>query len=315
MHHSRIIRNVRLGIRDFSLHAMRSLLTILGVVFGVASVIAMLSVGEGASREALEQIRKLGSNNIILRAVKPAKDDAASVRRSFMSVYGLLYQDERRIREGITSVRRTVPAKHIRKDGRLGDRSLELRIVGTTPEWFELVGRNIIAGRVLSSSDFESRAGVCVLTEYGARRLLATESTIGQSIRIGRNYFKVIGIIQSETVSGTIQAPDQQVDAYVPLSLARERYGDIIMTRGAGSRTRERVELHQILIEVRSMEQVESTAAAIASMLTRFHKKKDYRIEVPLAQLRQAEDTKRRFNIVLGSIAGISLLVGGIGIM
>jgi putative ABC transport system permease protein len=315
MHRFRAIRDIRLGIKNLMLHKLRSLLTVLGVVFGVGSVIAMLAVGEGASREALEQIRKLGSNNIILSAVKPAEDEQATAQRVFMSVYGLLYEDEQRIRQTMPAVLTTVPVKQVRKEGRLGERAIELRVLGTTPDWFELVNRLVLAGRTLTRRDFDAQAAVCVLTEYGARRLLATEHTIGQSLRIGGDYYEVIGIVQSEHSGGSIQTPDQEVDAYIPLNVARARYGDISIRRTTGSQEMEMVELHMILVQMRGIEQVEPIAKAIKAMLEGFHKKTDYRISVPLALLQQAEATKRTFNIVLGSIAGISLLVGGIGIM
>ena len=315
MHQLRLTRNILLGIKNLLLHKLRSLLTVLGVVFGVGSVIAMLSVGEGASQQTMAQIRKLGSNNIILTAVKSSEDEAAPVQRSRMSVYGLQYDDELRIKETMPAVERTVAVKLIRKEGRLGERSLELRIVGTTADWFDLVDRHIIAGRVLSDRDFDEYGNVCVLTEYGARRLLAAENTIGQAVRIGGDYFEIIGIVQSEEAGGAVQTPDQAVDAYIPLNVAKQFYGDITLRRTSGSRELEMVELHQILVQVKSTDQVESTAEAIEAMLGQFHKKKDYRISIPLTLLRQAEQTKRTFNIVLGSIAGISLLVGGIGIM
>jgi putative ABC transport system permease protein len=315
MRHLNLLRDIELGIKNLLMNKLRSLLTVLGIVFGVGSVIAMLSVGEGASREAIEQIRKLGSHNIILTSVKPIEEEMGSVRRVHMSIYGLRYEDELRIIETLPGVRVTVPAKLIRKKGILGERALEMRIVGTTPDWFNLVKRRVIAGRVLSQVDFDNHAGVCVLTEFGARRLLATEHTIGQFIRIGGEYYEVIGIVRSEQGGEDAQTPDENADVYIPLNVARERYGDIIVRRSAGSRERERVELHQLLVQVGRIEQVEPTATAITVMLKRFHKKNDYRIEVPLGLLKQAEATRRRFNIVLGSIAGISLLVGGIGIM
>ena len=158
-------RNIRLGIKNLWLHRLRSLLTMLGVVFGVASVVAMLAVGEGASAQALEQIRRLGSNNILLSSMKPTEDEQAAQRGSFMSVYGLTYEDESRIRESFPSARRTVPVKLLRKDARVGDRTLKLRVVGTTPAWFQLVRRHVIAGRVLSQNDLDSYSDVCVLTE------------------------------------------------------------------------------------------------------------------------------------------------------
>jgi putative ABC transport system permease protein len=309
----KIGRNIRLGIKNLLLHKLRSMLTMLGVVFGVGSVVAMLSVGEGASKEAMEQIQRLGSNNIILSSVKPVEEETS--QRVRVSVYGLLYDDEQRINETFPAVERTVPVKLIRREGRLRDRSLELRVVGTTPGWFDLVQRSLVAGRVLHGRDMQERGNVVVLTEHGARRLLATEHTVGQSLRIGPDYYEVIGIVQSEQGRGGMQTPDEEVDAYIPIVVARDRFGDLITRRSAGSMERELVELHEIIVQVRSTEEVEATAAGIQGMLDRFHRVRDYRMRVPLQLLRQAEQTKRTFNIVLGSIAGISLLVGGIGIM
>ncbi len=316
MNLSKYIREINLGVNNLLLHKLRSLLTMLGVVFGVGSVIAMLAVGEGASKDALDRIGKLGSHNIIITSAKPMEEENATNVRIMMSVYGLLYEDEIRLAESFPSIRRTVPAKIIRKEGRLGARSMELRIVGTTPSWFELVKRNVVAGRVIVDRDINASANVVVLTEHGVRRLLAGKNTIGQALRLGKEYFEVIGIVQNAgNIGGDLQTPDQEIDAYIPIRVARERYGDIFMKNTAGTFTRERVELHQIIAEVDSTDRVEAASAGIEAMMKKFHKKVDYRISVPLALLRQAEATKRTFNIVLGSIAGISLLVGGIGIM
>ena len=157
---------------------------------------------------------------------------------------------------------------------------------------------------------------MAVLTEFGARKLLATENSIGQKLRIGGDAYEIIGIVKSMGGSaGTIQMPDEEVDAYIPIETAEERYGNMNVKMSGSSQIREMVELHQMIIEVDSDENVEATAAGIESMLKQFHKKEDYKVSVPLALLRQAQATKRTFNIVLGSIAAISLLVGGIGIM
>jgi putative ABC transport system permease protein len=316
MRRAKVVRNILLGIENLLLHKLRSLLTMLGVVFGVGSVVAMLSVGEGASKEALEQIRKLGSNNIIISAIKVADEEAASNVQSMMAIYGLTYEDYDRISETFDAVDKSAPVKLVRKEGRLGSRAWELRVVGTTPEWFDLVQRPVIAGRTLKLSDQINRAPVAVLTEFGARKILAIEGTIGQTFRLGGDYFEIVGIIKSETgQAGNIQIPDQQVDAYIPIDVARQYFGDVFIKNASGTRTMERVELHQVIVQVDSSDNVESTAAAIEWMLERFHKNKDFIVSVPLALLKQAEATKRTFNIVLGSIACISLLVGGIGIM
>ena len=309
----RLVRNVHLGIKTLMLHKLRSMLTMLGVVFGVGSVIAMLAVGEGASAEAMEQIRRLGSQNIILRSAQPTEDQ--QTERVRVSIYGLTYADDERIRL-LPNVTRTVPAKVVPRDAYAGVRNMELRVVGTTPDWFDLVRRPVLAGRTLSARDMATNATVAVLTESAARRLLATEEPIGAIVRIGGGFYRVVGVVRSEPErAGGVETPDLDIDAYVPLPTARERFGDQVVRMAAGSREMSRVELHQIIVEVDSIDAVQPTAEAIRAVLARFHPREDYQVHVPLALLRQAEETQRMFNIVLGSIAGISLLVGGIGIM
>ena len=311
----RVWRDVRLGVKNLMLHKLRSLLTMLGLVFGVGSVVAMLAIGEGASAEAIAQIRRLGSHNVILRAAKPV-DDPSSSRSNWLSVYGLRYDDADRIATTIPTVVRTVPVKCVEKTGRLRSRALDLRLIGTTESWFELVDRPVLAGRVLRREDLERSAPVAVLTEYGARRLLATEHALGETLTIGEHAYEIVGIVRSEDAGeSAMQTPDAQTDAYVPLTTARERYGDVFVKASQGSRVCEQVELHQILVSVDEEDRVEATAAALERMLAAFHRKKDYTVSVPLALLRQAQATRRTFSIVLGAIAGISLLVGGIGIM
>ena len=200
MQRFRFIRDVELGVKNLMLHSLRSLLTMLGVVFGVGSVVAMLSVGEGASVAAMKQIQKLGSTNIIVTSNKPQEDDQISnnSNRSYMSIYGLLYDDEDRIHDSMPAVIRTVAAKIVRKEARVGELAMDLRVVGTTPDWFTLVDRPIVAGRALSWKDIEESAGVCVLAESAARTLLAGNYIVGQPVRIGGDYFTVVGIVRTD---------------------------------------------------------------------------------------------------------------------
>ncbi len=314
---NKFVRNISLGIENLLLHKMRSFLTTLGIVFGVGSVVAMLSVGEGAGKAALEQIRKLGSHNIIINSQKDVESMENSSSFSRINVYGLTWSDFDKMIDTYSHVQTVVPAKLIRKTARLGERNIELRIVGTTPEWFKLVPRDLIAGRLITQDDIEKNAPVAVLTEHGARRILAADNTIGQIINLGGDAFEVVGIIKTEEgqSSGGIQITDSEVDIYVPIYVSRAYFGDIYVKNTSGSRIMEQVELHQIIVETDSIDNVESTAASIEHMLNLSHKKKDYKTHVPLALKRQAEAAKRTSNIVLGSIACISLLVGGIGIM
>ncbi len=307
---------VKLGLTDVWRHKTRSFLTMLGMVFGVGSVIAMLAVGEGASQQALESIKRLGSDNIMVMSVKPSTEGGGSTgeSRGELAVYGLLYADELRIRETVPGVVLTVGARMTRRTARLGERELEMRVVETVPEWFDVVQRPLLAGRVLSAHDNRINAHVCVLTEHGVRRLLAGEAMIGQRIRIASGIFEVVGIVRNDA-GGTVRAPDSEADAYIPITTGSRFFGEANIRYTAGGMEGEKVELSQLIVKMKDTFAVELGSQAIEAVLNRFHKKKDFRIDVPLTLLREAERTKRTYNVVLGSIAGISLLVGGIGIM
>ena len=313
---ARFRRDVSLGVKNLMLHKLRSLLTMLGLVFGVGSVIAMLAIGEGASRDALDRIRRLGSHNVMMTSRKPSDDANSNNKTSFMSIYGLLYEDAERMAETIPTIDRVVPAKVLVKPGRFHERSEDLRVVCTTEDWFELVKRDVVAGRLMDARDVREHASVAILTEWGARRLLANEHAIGETLTVDKSTYQVVGIVRSDAGEGdSTETPDRQTDVYIPLTTARERYGDMFFRRLQGSSIRERVELHEIIAHVTDEAQVEPTSRALARLLETSHKRVDYGIDVPLQLLKQAEATKRTFSIVLGAIAGISLLVGGIGIM
>jgi len=243
---NRFFRNIALGIENLWLHKLRSFLTMLGMVFGVGSVVAMLSVGEGAGKQALEEIAKLGSHNVMVTSVRPADEETGVTVH--LNMYGLTYADHDRMRRSFAEIREIAPVKLIRKEARLNDRALELRIVGTTDAWFRLVPRPLLAGRVLTRADESGKRAVAVLTEFGARKLLATRNTLGQTVRIGSDAFEVVGILRNESgQAGSMQVPDDDADVYIPLGVAREYFGDYFVRRSAGSFIRERVELHQII--------------------------------------------------------------------
>jgi putative ABC transport system permease protein len=320
-------RTVRLGFRSLWLHRLRSLLTVLGIVFGVCSVIAMLAVGEGASHEAQEQIRRLGSNNIIVRSLKPPEEQKASSTRSYVVEYGLTYADIRCIRATIPGITIVLPERIIRNYIWNGGRRVDCEIVGTVPWYPEMRGHDVAKGRFFTDSEMEANTNVCVLVDAVAAELFPIDEPIGRNVRAGSDCYHVIGIMQPEaarpqTAAGEQEKPGANSNApgpahriYIPLSAAKNRFGETLIKRRSGSFEAERVELHEAIIKVARQENVIDTASVIADLLARNHKKKDYELIVPLELLRQAQRTKQIFNIVLGSIAAISLLVGGIGIM
>ena len=313
-------RSVRLGIRSLLLHRLRSLLTTLGVLFGTSSVIAMLAIGEGASYETQERIKALGSQNVILRSIKPSEDSGGSrsSSRSRVVIYGLTDSDHRRIEQSFPALSGVVPVRELSQEVRHLEYALEPRILATKPNYLEATNRLLIEGRFLSEHDERTRANVCVLGSEVARRLFPFEPAVGAEVRMGGSYFEVVGILAPRTRYGDSRpepGEDNTLEVFVPLSTGRSWFGELTVKNSAGSRVMEQVELHELVLQVDDPLNVPLVAGAAREMLGRFHPKGDFEVEVPLELLESAEETKRMFNIVLGSIAGISLLVGGIGIM
>lgn len=317
MRRSRLWRAVRIGVSSLLLHKLRSFLTTLGMLFGVSSVIAMLAIGEGASEEAQEQIRRLGSQNVILRSVKPP-DDLQSDQTTRVISYGLTHADLARVRETFPGVARVVPVRELPEEVRNGRRSMTPRVLATTPEYLDVTGRIVSQGRFLSDLDEARVSNVCVLGWEVARWLFPLEDPIGKRVRIGSNYFEIVGILVPRVpLAGDAPDAGKEVtgEVFIPLSTGRKWYGDLLVRRRSGSREMEEVQLHEVIVEVERPEDVIFVANAARTMLQREHLKRDYEVVVPLELLIRKQETKRIFNIVLGSIAGISLLVGGIGIM
>jgi len=326
MFSSNLISTVQLGVKSLLLHKLRSGLTMLGIIFGVCSVIAMLAIGEGASYEAQEAIKKLGSDNIILRSVKPPeqRDSASSgsaAQRSFVVSYGLTYQDAARIQSTVSGVKHVLPMRMIRDNVRFGEMEQPCQVIGTLPLYPAIVGIDILAGRFLTEVDERHYNNVCVITSSLASHLFPYQNPLQHSIKIGATYYRVVGIVrelnsaEQRPQSGKSEGETLDQFVYLPLSTTRARFGETIIRGQFPSLEFEQVELHEIRVNLESTEAVEAADPQIKTVLTRFHEQNDYDIIVPLQLLRQAEATKRIFNIVLGSIAAISLLVGGIGIM
>jgi putative ABC transport system permease protein len=319
---TRLMRTLRLAFKSLWLHRLRSLLTILGIVFGVCSVIAMLAIGEGASFEAQEQIKNLGSQNVILRSVKPPEEQKVSDRasQSFVLQYGLTYLDIKRIRETIPGVTIVVPSRIMHDYVWNISRRIDCDITGTVPWYPEMRNHQVAAGRFFTSADMSKSASVCVLGAEMVRSLFPTDSPIGRDVRVGGGYYRVIGVMEPHTgivkQDDTGRAAQKAVNQmFIPLETAKTRYGEILTKRRSGSFEAERVELHEVTVKVAKREDVVAVSDAIKSLMQHHHKKNDYEVVVPLELLKRAERTKQIFNVVLGSIAAISLLVGGIGIM
>ncbi|MBI3462464.1 MAG: ABC transporter permease [Planctomycetes bacterium] len=315
----RPLHTVWLALKNLGRHRLRSTLTTSGIILGVASVIVMLSVGEAARYEAIQQIKDLGATNVIVKSVKPM-DDVDRIKQQGVLSYGLTHDDLQRIRDTIPSVISVVPMREFRKELRYLGRKLEGRVVAATPEFLEMNGLRLSRGRFITSMDDERYANVTVIGAESAETLFPFDDPIGRTIRIGEShYYLVIGVTErrapSANIGSSLSAQDYNRDAYIPFATDRARFGELVTYQRGVSWEAEKLEMSQITVRVDREEDVRQTAQIIEGLLAQFHTEKDTAVTVPLDLLEKVEETQRIFTLVLGAIASISLVVGGIGIM
>ncbi len=312
-----LLHTVRVSLECLMLHKMRAGLAALGIFIGTSTVIWLVAMGEGVSHRAQQQIKELGATNIIIRSKQLNTASDGQDANSRIKIYGLLRDDYRRIIENIPNIQRAIPMRELRFELRMGNRTADAKLVGCSEEYLELNRLEIARGRWLTPRDRGKK--VVVLAHEAAKRLFPFENPIDKAIWVGSEFYVVIGQTQPRTASaaigGSLDARDFNLDAYIPLKTLRHRVGDLVMKRVGGEFQGERVELSQITVSVDHVEDVDETAAIIMNLLKMYHDKEDYAVVVPKELLRQAERTRAMFNVLLVVIAGISLVVGGIGIM
>lgn len=311
-------------------HKLRTLLTMLGVIFGVGAVIAMLSIGEGAKQEALEQISILGINNIIVQAKVP--DASLSSDIGLAKSDGLSIADGENILQFRSLFKNIVPQRFEAVSSvYYGSEEVNARVVATTPDYVFSSSVEVEKGRFLKDIDLSSYAQVCVLGAKAKRALFAFSNPIGKEIKIGDESFTVIGIMADKYIGrGKVEGfelKNLNDDIYIPYTTAAKKLErSTINNTSSGGRhffsskvdeSKYNVsEVDQLTITVTDLKYVPSATKLIESILSRrHHNVDDYNIVVPESLLRQSQKTQQIFNIVMGAIAGISLLVGGIGIM
>ena len=300
---------LRMGLEGLKVHKLRSFLTMLGIILGVASVIAMLSIGEGAKREALEKFKLLGVDNIIVRDRELSTEELDEVRAKFSP--GLSLADAEAIRKIVPSVERVAPQAELEVDARFENRSARATVVGIIPVLLEMFNYELQKGVWLDNVHMERGMRVCLLGAETARDLFPAEDPVGKQVKLDEQWFEVVGIMNprslyTETV-GELAARNLNQDIYVPLSSFLSRFSKEEPLAS---------QIDQLTVKVRDSDYLVETAAVIRRILDRRHRdNKDFDIVVPFELLRQEEKERQIYNLVLGSIAAISLLVGGIGIM
>jgi len=313
---SSLIQIARLGLKSLMLQKLRASLAALGIFIGTTTVIWLVAMGEGVSHRAQQQILELGARNVIVRT-KELNTASERDSNSRVKTYGLLRNDYRRIVENIPNIRRAIPMRELRFELRYGNRTADAKLVGCVEDYLTLNQLEIARGRWITPRDRGNK--MVVLADETSRRLFPFENPIGQTIWVGSEFYTVIGQTKARTASaaigGSLDSRDYNLDAYIPLKTMRHRVGDLVMKRVGGEFQGEQVELSQITVEIDKIEDVDETAQIIQTLLEKYHEKEDYAVVVPKELLRQARRTRAMFNVLLVAIAGISLLVGGIGIM
>jgi putative ABC transport system permease protein len=324
--------SAEVGLTGLLTHKLRSLLTALGIIFGVAAVIAMLSIGEGARREALEQIRLMGVNNVIIRAKDPTQQSFSKAKANFSP--GLTMLDGEAIREICPMIESIVPQWEKTVAAQYRSERKDIKIIATTPEFLPVFNYSLNEGVFLAGSNLERQDNVCVIGNGVKDKLFHFEDPLGKQIKLDNQWFLVVGVMEKQ-LSQTkkienLQLRNLNMDVYLPLTTAQYKMerlkgstggsavffgGGARFTSGSSSRV-PRQQLDQLVVKVAGERALDEVIPVINHILARRHYGiDDYEVIVPDALVDQSQKTQRIFNVVMGAIAGISLLVGGIGIM
>ncbi len=315
-----LLETARLALRSLSLQKFRAVLTALGIVIGVAAVIAMLSISEGARLETLQQIRVMGVNNVRIRSVKPViverkKEEQAN--QNWVFQYGVKRDELKHMRELSPEIAEIVPVREVRKDVWSKDIKTDIRVVGTTPELADVLGYRADMGRFLCALDERDRRSVCVLGADARRKLFRYTSWQGEHVKVGEDYFRVVGVMEDKAIksSGAIQLANLNNQIYVPYTTVMAVFGATSVKESQGTWEAISVEVDEAILRVKSEDAIVPVGRTLKRALERNHPLNDFEVVVPLELLRQSQKTQRTFTIVMASIAALSLLVGGIGIM
>ncbi len=321
------------GLSGLRTHRLRSVLTALGIIFGVAAVIAMLSIGEGARREALEQIRLMGVNNIIIQAADPTQQSFTKAKANFSP--GLTMLDGEAIKAICPSVTSIVPQWEKTVTAQYQSERKDVKLIGTTPTFLPVFNYTVSEGFFLQAYHLESQANVCVIGNGVKEKLFQFEDPIGKPLKLDDQWFTIIGVMEKQLSQArkleNLKIRNLNMDVYIPITTAQyklqrktmQKSGMSMMISGAGLRVSggeeipvPRQRLDQLVVKLTGEDALNDAIPIIKHILERRHfGVDDYDVVVPDILVAQSQRTQRIFNIVMGAIAGISLLVGGIGIM
>jgi putative ABC transport system permease protein len=348
----RYFHDIEIAIESIVSNKLKSMLTALGIIFGVAAVIAMLAIGKGAKQEIMEQMKMVGVNNIIINPVIPDKTSSTSEGEKQQKKFsrGLNLLDVEAIKKTLPSVKRISPEISFNSIAMLNGVKYTAKLVGVSNDYFYLYNLPLVGGAFFNSFQEENGIQVCIIGANIRAKFFSKIDPLDQYIKFNGIWLKVIGVLQKTNVSLTgFEEKGVNVyndNIYIPIQTMLLRYQNrallntkmvseatsmqffggghgggmsrvVISNSDASSDTETNYnQLDRIVVQVTETEQLQPTTEILSRMLTRRHTGvKDFEITVPELLLKQQQRTKDIFNIVLGAIASISLIVGGIGIM
>ena len=315
------IETILLGLKSLRLHALRSVLTSLGIVLGVASVIVMVSIGEGNKRSALRAIQSLGATNVIVRSQRPPESQqVGSQRRSFIAKFGMVSADMRRLEQFVDATA-IIPLKSVGSEVSVGASRVVSQTFGTIPALQDVANLRVQSGgRYLVEEDLNRRAPVAVIGSEIAKLFFPLTNPLNEKIRIDSRVFTVVGVLEPIGLAGgagsALVGRDLNKDVHIPMTTASLEFGDIVVRRESGSFSGEEVEISEIYLTAPTTDDVIHMAEHVRNIMEVGHPLlRDVEIIVPWELLENVRRTTATTNILLTAIAAISLLVGGIGIM
>lgn len=311
---------LRLSMHNILLHKVRSILTSLGIIFGVGSVIAMLAVSEGAKRAALGQIEAMGIDKIIVYSQKPPPsgvDSQTSRSIQYAESYGLTQADYDNLMK-MDNIQRITIVRNTRKNVLKGLERLDVKLVAITPTFLKDSGSKIEIGRWISAPDMLNKQPVCVIGSEARRKLFELGKTdiVGSLLKVDTESYRIVGILDNDigTQYPELGSPANMV--FIPLSLSNALFGSFTINKETAVPVVTQIDFDIFIITVSHLEYIDNTANRVTQYFRTSHSKiKDWDVIIPLDLLKQREATQNIFTIVMSSIAGISLIVGGIGIM
>ena len=316
------LETLRLGLSNLRLHMLRSILTSLGIILGVAAVILMVSIGEGNKRAAIANIESLGANNIIIRSQRPPESSSVGTeRRSFVANFGLEDGDWNRLHQSLPDAARIVPLKAFGSEVSHSSRRTTSQVFGTTPDLIDVLNLNIEeGGRYLVPEDGASHLRVAIIGSEIANQFFPLHDPIGEFLRIDDRIFTIVGVLEPVGLAGgagvALVGRDLNLDVHIPIETGRLEFSDTVYRRVSGSFSGEETRFSEIYIEAPESTDVLPMAARVHRIVDHGHGETgDVAVIVPWELLANVERTTFAMNLLLTAIAAISLLVGGIGIM